>query len=78
MTPSEFCKERRAAKLVTYADDLTEAGFSYVVPRDWEVAHRFMRNRFGEGNYTWTGEKFWFTKDQKYDMLMLLIAAGSA
>jgi len=26
----------------------------------WEDAHRYMTERYGEGNYVWTGEKFWF------------------
>lgn len=61
MRPHEYCNFKKAEGITVYADMLLDAGYFFVpCPGPWETVHAWMKERYGEDKYTWTGEKFWF------------------
>lgn len=65
MSPKEFCKLMDEEGVTVYAAILHTAGYTFVpCPGTWEDVHAWMKDKYGEGNYTWTGEKFWFDNEE--------------
>ena len=63
LTVKEYVDLCKASDTYVYAAILKQAGYIPVSidPKVfWEEAHRYMKERYGEDNYVWTGEKFWF------------------
>lgn len=65
MSVREFSKLMEEEDVTVYAAVLHAAGYTFVpCPGPWEEVHSWMRWKYGEGNYVWTGEKFWFDNEK--------------
>jgi len=63
LTTCEFVDLFKEENRIVNANVMESAGY-YVVSIDpssfWDHAHNWCKARYGEDNYIWTGEKFWF------------------
>jgi hypothetical protein len=63
LTVREYVDYYKANDPYVHAAVLEQAGYTPVSINPkvfWESAHEYMTKRYGEDNYVWTGEKFWF------------------
>ena len=63
LTTYEFVNLYKEENRTVNSDVMESAGY-YAVLIDpsqfWIEAHKWLKERYGEKRYVWTGEKFWF------------------
>lgn len=66
MLAKDFVALKNAEGVTVYADIMSQAGYIFVpCPGSWNDVHQWLTYRYGEKNYVWTGEKFWFNTNEE-------------
>lgn len=68
LTTSEFVDLFKEENRIINADVMESAGYFFISidPSEfWIEAHNWLKKHYGEDNYIWTGEKFWFDSREK-------------
>lgn len=69
-TVCDFVNYAKSKGELVNAQVLENAGYLFVSidPSGfWDQSHKWCKDRYGEENYIWTGEKFWFDTQEEAD-----------